>query len=508
MLNNTFPEWAFIRLTILLFQYTPVVYATGVTVLYAVYGSAAMSMGATWALCAALLAETLFFGLIYRPYLTHLKKDAIHPEPTSPTERMALFRRCMGNVRSLELYLQGWFLGAHPDDIRRDNVREFILWAFFERDSDSTSVDDEATRQELDEFLDIIEQKLERPLKEGRGSARCLRLTLDTVDSAYRSVLWYTIVFFIDQLTHLAFLWHGFQYHRRRAVRVFPPRPQELIGGRPSPSTQLSYWHRPHSAEDQVPVVFFHGIGIGLWTYVGFLAKLTGINNKKGQGNVGIIAIELLPVSFRLTSPIPNKMDFLDQMATIINHHSWDNFSIVSHSYGSVLTTHMLHSPSMHHRISSVTLIDPVTIALHLPHIAYNFTRRQPKMANEWQLWYYASTDPAVALCLGRFFFWRENIVWKDELLGSESGGRRTERKVVVYLAGRDLIVNTGAVSEYLEGDGEMTIDELSREEHDRMKVIMFPTLDHAQLFDDASAVDSVVRLIRSNCEIDRSVLP
>ncbi|KAF7553942.1 hypothetical protein G7Z17_g3269 [Cylindrodendrum hubeiense] len=512
MIGTSFPEWIFIRLAILLFQYTPLVYVTAIIVLSVIYGSAAQPLTVTWILYTALLAEALFFGLIYRPYLVRLKQNASHPAPLSSTERRALFKRCMVNVSSVEMYLQGWFLGADPDEIRRDNVREFILWGFFDQGYESTSTDDdnaEATSQDLEEFISMIEEKLGRPLKEGYGSARSLRLTLDTVESSYRSLLWYMIIYLVDQFTHFAFLWYGFEYYhknRANALRVFPPRPQEFIGGRQSPAPQLSYWHRPHTATDKLPVVFFHGIGIGLWTYIGFLARVAG-TKKNGQGSIGIIAIEVLPVSFRLTSPIPSKTDFLDQMTTIIDHHCWENFSVTSHSYGSVLTTHMLHSPSLHHRIPSVTLIDPVTIALHLPHVAYNFTRRQPKMANEWQLWYFASTDPAVALCLGRYFFWRENILWKDELLVSESGGRRTERKAVVSLSGRDLIVNTAAVLDYLDSSDGIGADELSHEELGRMNVVMFPKLDHAQLFDDRPAADSITHLIRSNCEVDSPVL-
>ncbi|KAH8655940.1 hypothetical protein BGZ61DRAFT_372798 [Ilyonectria robusta] len=513
MIGTSFPEWIFIRLSILFFQYTPLVYVAAIIALPILYGSAALSQPVAWVLYTALLAEALFFGLVYRPYLVRLKQNACHPSPLSSTERMALFKRCMINIQVVETYLQGWFLGAHPDDIRRDNVREFLLWAFFEQGYETTGMDDdnsEATGQELAEFISMIEEKLGRPLKEGYGSAQSLRLTLDTVESSYRSLLWYMIIFCVDQFTHLAFLWHGFEYYhksRANALRVFPPRPQELVGGRQSPSPQLSYWHRPHSAEDKVPVVFFHGIGIGLWTYIGFLARLSG-TRKNGNGSIGIIAIEVLPLSFRLTSPIPSKADFLDQMTTIIDHHCWQEFSVVSHSYGSVLTTHMLHSSSLQHRIPSVALIDPVTIALHLPHVAYNFTRRRPKMANEWQLWYFASTDPAVALCLGRHFFWRENILWKDELLVSESGGRRTERKAVISLAGRDLIVGTAAVSNYLDAGEGAGVGELGREERDRINVVMFPKLDHAQLFDDRSAADSVLDLVRSNCVIDRPALP
>ncbi|KAH6877154.1 hypothetical protein B0T10DRAFT_194302 [Thelonectria olida] len=506
MIGTSLPEWIFIRIAIFLLQYTPLIYAVSLVNLFLVYRSQAFSLLITQVLNTALLAELVFFLLIYRPFLRRLKQNAQHPEPLLPPERKALFHKCMANIHSAEMYLQGWFLGAPRDEIRRENVKEFLLWGFFERGSDGTFDDEEAISQELDEYIALLEEHLGSPLKEGRGNAQSLRLTFDEIKSVYRSLAWYIIIFFVDQATHLAMMYHGFQYHRRsraNALRIFPPRPQELVKGRYSPSPELSYWHRQHSAPDKLPVVFFHGIGVGLWTYVRFIANLA--SNKNEQGNIGVIAIEILPISFRLGAPIPTKAEFVTQITTIIDHHCWQDFAVASHSYGSVLTTHMLHTPHLQHRISSVALIDPVTITLQLPHVAYNFTRRLPKRANEWLLWYFASTDPGVALCLGRHFFWRENILWKDDLLVSETDGRKMERKVVVSLAGRDLIVDTAIVLDYLGGT-ERNVQDPSVDGHENLKVVMHPSLDHAQLFDDAAASGSMVRMVRSNCGIESSV--
>ncbi|KAG6857936.1 hypothetical protein C0991_004254, partial [Blastosporella zonata] len=59
-------------------------------------------------------------------------------------------------------------------------------------------------------------------------------------------------------------------------------------------------------------------------------------------------------------------------------------------------------------KIAHVMLIDPIPILLHLPPVAYNFLHRAPSSAAEWQLWYFASTDPDIARTLGRAFFWTE----------------------------------------------------------------------------------------------------
>ncbi|KAF5239117.1 hypothetical protein FANTH_10066 [Fusarium anthophilum] len=500
MIGTSFGEWVFIRLSIAFFRYTPLIYIFLILFLPLIQPVSAV-FPFVCVLLAALLAEVVFYLFIYRPYLQRLKRNADHPPALSRQDRKALFERCFGSVPSLEIYLRWWFLDADPNEIRRENVREFILWAFFERGHGSGFGDDEETvEEEVEHYLSLVEQRIGRKFEEGRGNVKSLRLTIDGITTTYRSLVWYIIVFFLDQATHFAFRWHGFDFHRRprsSALRVFPPRPQELFPGLKSPSTRLSYWHRPHTAEDKLPVVFFHGIGIGLWTYVRFLAGLHKTGD--GNGSVGVIALEILPISFRLTPAILDKAEFLAHMTSILEHHCWHKFALVSHSYGSVLTTHMLHEPSFQHRVPSVVLIDPVTIMLHLPDVAYNFTRRQPRRANEWQLWYFASTDPGVALCLGRHFFWRENILWKEDLLGTQSDGHPV-RHVAVTLSGRDLIVDTTAVAEYLGVDLGNGRSGMVAESHNGVEVVMFPKLDHAQVFDDRVSRESVIQMVRSRC--------
>ena len=48
--------------------------------------------------------------------------------------------------------------------------------------------------------------------------------------------------------------------------------------------------------------MFIHGIGIGLYPYIKFLADLNAEDGKDSlDGQVGIIAIEIMPISSRIT---------------------------------------------------------------------------------------------------------------------------------------------------------------------------------------------------------------
>ena len=128
-------------------------------------------------------------------------------------------------------------------------------------------------------------------------------------------------------------LFYKFQFHRPsyHAFSVFPPRPQALIGTHYSAAKDLTYWSRPHTSSSRLPILFLHGIGIGLYPYVNFLAEINqhGVNS---DGDVGVIAVEILNISFRITCGKLSKDEFCEQLLTILKSHGYDNFVLVSHS--------------------------------------------------------------------------------------------------------------------------------------------------------------------------------
>ena len=302
---------------------------------------------------------------------------------------------------------------------------------------------------------------------------------------------------------------HGFQYYRQGlpgALAVFPPRPTAFFTSRVSGAPGISYYHRAHTSKSRLPVLHIHGIGIGILPHVAFLHELDqALNSEASEDDqVGIIAVEVLQISSRLTAPILRRADFLAQIKTIVDQHfGLGKFVLAGHSYGSIMSTYILNDPRLSTRVSGTLLIDPVTLLLHMPDVAYNFTIRPPVRANEWLLWFFASKDPQIAHTLGRHFFWSENLLWRDQIdhLITNHG-----IKLTASLASDDLIVNTNAVRAYLterdlpdpvlvrdkEGGKKMQLrTHPSREEEKSKKwhgpnldVIWWESYDHAQVFD------------------------
>jgi pimeloyl-ACP methyl ester carboxylesterase len=272
-------------------------------------------------------------------------------------------------------------------------------------------------------------------------------------------------------------------------------------------------------------VLFIHGIGIRLYPYTNFLRDLSRAGEFGGDAGVGIIALEIMPVSSRITHPTLEKDAMVREVQAIVKHHGWSRFILVSHSYGSIISTHLLKSPVTAPLIGPMVLVDPVSFLLHLPDVAYNFTVREPVRANKHQLWYFGSKDIGVAHSLARRFFWSQNIVWKEDL-GVEGENGEEGRSVTVVLSGRDLIVDTEAVRQYLTASfsegliaNGNTACMTNRNETARatrignkatgawtggrwsgsgLEVLWFEHLDHAQVFDFEKTRMPLLQAIRS----------
>lgn len=193
----------------------------------------------------------------------------------------------------------------------------------------------------------------------------------------------------------------------------------------------------------------------------------------------------------RISSPPLGREAILAAIIRVLDHHNLSRVVVVAHSYGTITAAHILRDPVLSTRVSATLLVDPIPFLLYLPAVAYNFVYRKPRTANEWQLWYFASRDPDIARTLARHFFWSENLLWKEDLVG---------RHVGVVLSGRDQIVDTREVGLYLTG---RDVKDLQFPwSKDTLEVLYYSDLDHAMVFDTLERrrpmVEIVSRFVRN----------
>ncbi|KAI4213121.1 MAG: hypothetical protein LQ351_004275 [Letrouitia transgressa] len=425
--------------------------------------------------------EVLFYFLVFLPRNHLFQNPAVHPVVPPRAERRELFRKCLDTVPDIKEFIK---LGSREprNKIRRDNVKEWLCWAFLNKAT--WNADEDA---ELDDYLKEIEGLLGEELPPGRGQF---------------------MVGGHDLIAHVYLLYHSFHLHRRPLPDFFfefPIRGLELFSRYQSLARRISYYHRPHTSTTRIPVVLIHGVGIGLHTYMRLMSEF----DHASRGTVGFIALEIMEISFRLTHPALRRAELCAEILAILEHHGWSRFVLIGQSFGTIISAQMLHDPAIAPRIDSLILFDPVTFLLHLTEMAYNFTRRKPRSANEWQLYYFASTDLGIAHTLARCTFWSENILWKEEL-GS--------RRCTVILGARDIVVAAEEIGRYLTREpGVRAIDDSrSRGSSASWKtrrwtgkgvdVLWFEENDHGEIIDTKAGRQVLINVAMEYSKADGAV--
>ncbi|KAH8885578.1 hypothetical protein GQ53DRAFT_696096 [Thozetella sp. PMI_491] len=448
------------------------------------------------------IIELLWYLAWSLPYRIHLqKKTDYKPLPLTKPQRKALFRRSLEHTPDLELSLRKWLLNAHMEDVRRENVKDWLLWALFDREDRP-----EEDNAELEDYIADIEQILDVRIKPGRGNAEAMRLSFDPIVTTHRSLFYYMLIGFADIYTAISLLTMGFTFYRpsRSAfLTTFPFRFQTLFAREASAAPGMGYFHRPHMSKTHRPVVFVHGEGIGLTPYLPWIRSL--------PKDVGIIAVELLPISNRITTPMPDTNSLLTSFSLILKQQNdaFKDFVFVGNSYGTFMAAPLLNDRDLGPRINRLVLVDPVSLLLHLPDVAYNFTRRVPRFANEWQIWYAASTDPGIAHTLARRFCWRDAVLWREALQDD-----MRDRRTTVVLGGSDSIVNTMAVGSYSYfGDVNYSVSDVAewRTTPERwngageVELLWLDELDHGQIFFQPKMLRLLSGVVETYCRLDGS---
>ena len=185
MIGTSFPEYLFIRTAIFLLHYFPPLVIVALVLILILDHSAHRLM---FLLEVVSIAEVIFYVLVYIPKYRLLQKPAVHPPIGSYEERHRVFNKCAENITDPEKYMSKWFNEAPLATIKRENVKEFLCWALFNRAAWGPEEE-----EELNEYVDRYEVVLGKKLAAGRGSAVPLRLTIDPVNILYRPLLWYMV---------------------------------------------------------------------------------------------------------------------------------------------------------------------------------------------------------------------------------------------------------------------------------------------------------------------------
>lgn len=368
-----------------------------------------------------------------------------------------------------------------------DNLRSFLAWAMYASKYPMLSVEQSAN---IDAVIRRVEGDFNHKFTPGfNPRVKHFQMTLDPIVFYHRPLLVYAITALSNILGYISLRLCGFE-SRRIGVVHYWYRPAESEGG-----------NNTSDNTSQRPIVFFHGITPGWLVYLPFVFAIIG--------NRPTLLIDLDTIKINsLAFDMPKESDFVDSVTKAIDAHfgTAAKVSVVGHSFGTISSAWFLrHRPD---RISHLTLIDPVSLLLGLPDVAYNFLHKSPDTLSKLIIRLIASREITVSNMLHRHFWWYNNILFLEDI--------PSHINVVVGLPGRDEIANNKVVLDYVRllqtapnspippgitantNNGSAIIEEIrSKRTGGGIEVLYWPEATHASVLFNIYAQREIVNLMK-----------
>jgi pimeloyl-ACP methyl ester carboxylesterase len=356
-------------------------------------------------------------------------------------DMMRMMKRAVDLVKQMHCYdfptyLTGFCRGAQFKDIYIDNFRSFLVWAMYNKHFAEASQEELKQAEIVLKYAQKEHPELKNMPKGFNPDVQHCRMTLDPIPILHRPLLMYVIIRLKEALTHAMYLpAYGFQRGEVNGQTYWYKRQS---GANSKTTTE-------NSSSDEVkktisgssgsePMLFLHGISTGWGGYVDLACAM-------GAGRdiilVDMDAVKLNSLQFQM--PTPQK--FADNIARILDRHHIDRVSLVGHSFGTMTAGWVLRA--LPERISHLTLLDPVSMLLSFPEVAYSFLYRHPSTVMEWIIHVFAAREITISHTLRRNFWWYNNDLWLEEVPAHIG--------VVVGVATGDEITNPKAIQEYVQ---------------------------------------------------------
>jgi hypothetical protein len=202
MIGTSTVEYIFIRICIL-FLHNIVPVSVSYSILLLMNQSFHLSFcleHTPYAIHIWLTTEAVFFATFIMPLRYAIQHSPVYNRSIPAKYRERLFRACNATVPNLEKYLSRWLMVSEADCIKRDNVKDFIRWAFF--GPACVRGQDRQNEEEIEAYTAETEKLIGRKLSPGWVNVKGLGQLLNEADSSHRSLLWYTVSYFSSLCLH------------------------------------------------------------------------------------------------------------------------------------------------------------------------------------------------------------------------------------------------------------------------------------------------------------------
>ena len=341
------------------------------------------------------------------------------PEPIS-RDLLELWTKCLTeSPDGPEDFIVGWFYDAPLATLAREDIENWLAWGCFSATWESLVPE---SRSEVMVVLDLIEELLDHrfPLREKeQAPVPCMRFSIEPFEWTHKPLAYYVVCQgLLGGLGKLSLLNEGFTRH---STGVF------------------DYWLSMPATEEarqRTPIVFVHGIGVGLVMYLSFVKALMKLD-------CPIVCLELPFISNSIETLVPSISEQVSSVDAICNRWGFEKAVFVGHSYGSLILSWMaLHLPT---RVAGLAFVDPVVMMLNLKKILFSFLYSNDGGGRISDL---IGTEIHVNNALRRNFWWYRNILWASDL-------QRQRLPALICLSELDTIVPSDAVRRHIEQHAE-----------------------------------------------------
>ncbi|KXZ52317.1 hypothetical protein GPECTOR_10g949 [Gonium pectorale] len=404
---------------------------------------------------------------------TNLHAPVPHRPPPSEDPRK-VFDRFIRDQPAISKYIDvvdmvsRWHWGVPAAQLTRGNVADLLCYGFFYRSQQQLAA--EGMGHLPDQLVSEIEAAWGVKFREGPYTPLPMMTHLwEPVRCFYRPLFFYAGVELLILLKHVMMLAAGFRAHMHSGMRYYTyGLPAPTAGGAANALRSPGGRGRRQAAAT-APVLFLHGVGLGILPYLNFLLRLSSLGRP-------VVAVEVRHLSMRACWEVPEEDEVVARVFGALQRHGVQQVHVAAHSYGTFMASRLvqLHKPT----VASLTLLDPVCFVMFSGKLIYNFVYRSPLKGASLLTWFIAR-DMAHSVSVSRRFYWSLLNLWPDQL----------PDHTMVALSAQDELVPVQEVLTMLEA-------------HPATRVLMHPTHRHADFIKDlpwqARMVQEVAELIHA----------
>ncbi|KAK3847279.1 MAG: Alpha/Beta hydrolase protein [Linnemannia gamsii] len=330
-------------------------------------------------------------------------------------------------------------------------------------------------------MVDYIEATKDIKFANGfNPNVECIRLAFDPVIASHRPLVYYGLLWIANTFAGFVFTVLGFTRYEGTVDTTINPKKKNNSSNRiqVDPSTDLNYWCRaPVNPDNKIPLVFLHGIGVGLVQYIHWVIALSTISRP-------IIMVEVPYVSNKLIKGdcmTPDETYYA--IERILRRHEYSKATFFGHSLGTMLCAAVCRaSPASSPKsiVAGLILADPICFLTHHS-IARNFAYRTPATAAELIMDLFAAREIGTSWYIMRRFHWDQCVffpkAWKKRtersLLHEGRLSPVLPKKTRIFLSRNDNLLDMDMIADYIRNQVGL------KEEKEELHIM--EGMDHAQ---------------------------